>query len=160
VADILALFRRRYQPTRTSARAPTWQPPHKRFDPFALFRTRRSRMQRPAAKSWWSGLRDLFAPKRPPAPQPPEVPVLRQAGHQAPIYPDDFEAEIEEAAPARRWSEQSSPIPSEDLYLAVHGVEKSFAKRKVVKGVSLYLRRGEAVGLLGPNGAGDRKSVV
>ena len=39
-------------------------------------------------------------------------------------------------------------------YLAVHGVEKSFGGRKVVKGVTLYVRRGEAVGLLGPNGAG------
>ena len=38
--------------------------------------------------------------------------------------------------------------------LSVHGVEKSFVGRKVVKGVSLYLRQGEAVGLLGPNGAG------
>jgi lipopolysaccharide export system ATP-binding protein len=39
-------------------------------------------------------------------------------------------------------------------YLAVHGVEKSFGGRTVVKGVTLYVRRGEAVGLLGPNGAG------
>jgi lipopolysaccharide export system ATP-binding protein len=39
-------------------------------------------------------------------------------------------------------------------YLAVHGVEKSYGGRKVVKDVSLYVRRGEAVGLLGPNGAG------
>jgi lipopolysaccharide export system ATP-binding protein len=39
-------------------------------------------------------------------------------------------------------------------YLAAHGVEKSFAGRKVVKGATLYVRRGEAVGLLGPNGAG------
>jgi lipopolysaccharide export system ATP-binding protein len=39
-------------------------------------------------------------------------------------------------------------------YLAAHGVEKSFVGRKVVQGVSLYVRRGEAVGLLGPNGAG------
>jgi lipopolysaccharide export system ATP-binding protein len=39
-------------------------------------------------------------------------------------------------------------------YLAAHGVEKSFAGRTVVKGVTLYVRRGEAVGLLGPNGAG------
>ena len=39
-------------------------------------------------------------------------------------------------------------------YLAVHGVEKSFGSRQVVRGVSIYVRRGEAVGLLGPNGAG------
>ncbi|WP_159011177.1 LPS export ABC transporter ATP-binding protein [Bradyrhizobium sp. S69] len=39
-------------------------------------------------------------------------------------------------------------------YLAVHSVEKSFGKRQVVRGVSIYVRRGEAVGLLGPNGAG------
>ena len=38
--------------------------------------------------------------------------------------------------------------------LEVRGVEKSFVGRKVVKKVSLYLRKGEAVGLLGPNGAG------
>src|SRR5487761_1741132 len=38
--------------------------------------------------------------------------------------------------------------------LLVHGVEKSFVGRKVVKNVSLSLRKGEAVGLLGPNGAG------
>lgn len=44
--------------------------------------------------------------------------------------------------------------PILDRYLAVHGVEKSFGSRKVVKGASLYVRRGEAVGLLGPNGAG------
>ena len=39
-------------------------------------------------------------------------------------------------------------------YLAAHSLEKSFGTRKVVKGTSLYVRRGEAVGLLGPNGAG------
>jgi lipopolysaccharide export system ATP-binding protein len=39
-------------------------------------------------------------------------------------------------------------------YLVVHSVEKSFGKRHVVRGVSIYVRRGEAVGLLGPNGAG------
>ncbi|MBV9560075.1 MAG: LPS export ABC transporter ATP-binding protein [Bradyrhizobium sp.] len=39
-------------------------------------------------------------------------------------------------------------------FLAVHSVEKSFGSRKVVRGVSIYVRRGEAVGLLGPNGAG------
>jgi len=39
-------------------------------------------------------------------------------------------------------------------YLAVHSVEKSFGSRQVVRGVSIYVRRGEAGGLLGPNGAG------
>jgi lipopolysaccharide export system ATP-binding protein len=38
--------------------------------------------------------------------------------------------------------------------LAVHSVEKSFGSRHVVRGVSIHVRRGEAVGLLGPNGAG------
>ncbi len=38
--------------------------------------------------------------------------------------------------------------------LRAEGLEKSFKKRKVVKGVSLEVRSGEVVGLLGPNGAG------
>lgn len=41
-----------------------------------------------------------------------------------------------------------------DGWLTVHQVEKSYRNRKVVKGVSLAVGRGEAVGLLGPNGAG------
>jgi len=39
-------------------------------------------------------------------------------------------------------------------YLAAHSLEKSYGGRRVVDGVSVYVRRGEAVGLLGPNGAG------
>jgi lipopolysaccharide export system ATP-binding protein len=44
--------------------------------------------------------------------------------------------------------------PDRKGVLSVHGVEKTFVGRKVVKGVSLHVRKGEAVGLLGPNGAG------
>jgi len=61
------------------------------------------------------------------------------------------------APPADDWGdaeERAAAIAEETHFLAVHGVEKSFARRKVVKGASLYVRRGEAVGLLGPNGAG------
>jgi len=44
--------------------------------------------------------------------------------------------------------------PPREAYLATFGLEKSFGGRKVVRGPSVYVRRGEAVGLLGPNGAG------
>ncbi|HML91430.1 LPS export ABC transporter ATP-binding protein [Methyloceanibacter sp.] len=39
-------------------------------------------------------------------------------------------------------------------WLTIRSIVKSFKKRTVVRGVSLDVRRGEAVGLLGPNGAG------
>ena len=41
-----------------------------------------------------------------------------------------------------------------DGILAVYQIGKSYRSRQVVADVSLYVRRGEAVGLLGPNGAG------
>ncbi len=56
--------------------------------------------------------------------------------------------------PRRRPEGNGAAPPDRKGLLAVHGVEKSFVGRKVVKGVSLYVRKGEAVGLLGPNGAG------
>jgi lipopolysaccharide export system ATP-binding protein len=51
------------------------------------------------------------------------------------------------APPALRVLETSSG-------LSAHLLAKSYRKRPVVRGVSLHVRRGEAVGLLGPNGAG------
>jgi lipopolysaccharide export system ATP-binding protein len=55
--------------------------------------------------------------------------------------------------PRRQEGNGAAPLERKGV-LAVHGVEKTFVGRKVVKGVSLYVRKGEAVGLLGPNGAG------
>ncbi len=56
--------------------------------------------------------------------------------------------------PARRPAGSQQHRQQQVHYLAVHGIEKSYSGRKVVRGVSFYVRRGEAVGLLGPNGAG------
>jgi len=39
-------------------------------------------------------------------------------------------------------------------FLSVKNIEKSFGRKKAVKGISLDLFKGEIVGLLGPNGAG------
>jgi len=74
-----------------------------------------------------------YAPSRPSGPQ--QVAQQRAARVQQ-------ELDQRQAAAARQG------------YLAAHSVEKSFGGRMVVKGVTLYVRRGEAVGLLGPNGAG------
>ena len=41
-----------------------------------------------------------------------------------------------------------------DSGLVAHNLGKSFKQRPVVRGVSVSVQRGEAVGLLGPNGAG------
>ncbi len=50
----------------------------------------------------------------------------------------------------------SGLVPHEEGegWLTIKDIHKAFKRRKVVKGVSLSLRTGEAVGLLGPNGAG------
>ena len=45
------------------------------------------------------------------------------------------------------------PVDASDGIVAT-GLTKSYKRRPVVRGVSLTVRRGEAVGLLGPNGAG------
>jgi lipopolysaccharide export system ATP-binding protein len=67
-----------------------------------------------------------------------------------------------EVAQPPRWMANGAPASAASPqraaprsgFLAIHGVEKTFGSRQVVRGVSLYVRRGEAVGILGPNGAG------
>ncbi len=67
-----------------------------------------------------------------------------------------------QADTAQGATEQTEPLAPEpglqseagNGWLTIRSVVKSFKKRMVVRGVSLDLARGEAVGLLGPNGAG------
>ena len=94
----------------------------------------------------------------PPPPQPrgrrppdtvPQRPPAPDKGPKRPPPPETF------TPPRSRRQDENGAAPLERKgVLTVHGVEKTFVGRKVVKGVSLYVRKGEAVGLLGPNGAG------
>ena len=80
-----------------------------------------------------------------PRPQPDAN--RRASNDRAPALP--------RAQPSAKTNGAAAPrLTKRPGYLAVHSVEKSFGTRKVVRGVSIYVRRGEAVGLLGPNGAG------
>jgi len=102
-------------------------------DILALFRRQAPARKRKPASGWRVDLRPVEGPTL----EPP-----RSAG----------------AEPRRVRKDRRGPQPvrraDADGYLAAHGLEKSFGGRKVVRGTSLYVRRGEAVGLLGPNGAG------
>ncbi|WP_322514727.1 LPS export ABC transporter ATP-binding protein [Rhodopseudomonas palustris] len=77
-------------------------------------------------------------------------PVARAARHDAPLAPPT----PAQPRPRRPAATPGQHRESHSGYLAVHRIEKSFGTRKIVRGVSIYVRRGEAVGLLGPNGAG------
>jgi lipopolysaccharide export system ATP-binding protein len=108
---------------------------------------RKPQGNRPAPDRW--GMQDAFSAQ--PMTLPREsVPGMRQRPAPAPAHrrrapPPSQAPMVDESPPVME--------PTQG-YLAAHGLEKSFAGRKVVKGPSLYVRRGEAVGLLGPNGAG------
>jgi lipopolysaccharide export system ATP-binding protein len=91
-------------------------------------------------------------PPPPTEPLPPRQPLAPEV--VPPRQPPPESVAPPPARPRRRADGNGAAPAERKGVLSVHGVEKSFVGRKVVKGVSLYVRRGEAVGLLGPNGAG------
>src|SRR6185436_12440229 len=83
---------------------------------------------------------------------PPKVRSASLSGLELP-HEDRQRPRAQAPRPKANGGEAPRPIKRSG-FLAVHSVEKSFGTRQVVRGVSIYVRRGEAVGLLGPNGAG------
>jgi lipopolysaccharide export system ATP-binding protein len=84
-------------------------------------------------------------------------PLLREAPQDVAQDPAPKKNPSQPETPRPRGKAKAAAAPrlaTRAGYLAVHSVEKSFGSRHVVRGVSIYVRRGEAVGLLGPNGAG------
>jgi lipopolysaccharide export system ATP-binding protein len=96
-------------------------------------------------------------PQPRPEPPPAHRPIPAEArGTRSPSGPPGgpVRPAAGRAPPTRSREEVGARQPVREAYLATHGLEKSFGNRKVVRGTSVYVRRGEAVGLLGPNGAG------
>ncbi|WP_158667782.1 LPS export ABC transporter ATP-binding protein [Bradyrhizobium guangdongense] len=140
-------------------------------DLFSMFRRRPAKRGRPGfARQDITALGDSVAglvasPVRDAPPiardQPMRAPDQFQGDYQA-DYQADYQVETprpQAVHPVRSAAARSNGAGGPQLlkrpgFLAVHSVEKSFGSRQVVRGVSIYVRRGEAVGLLGPNGAG------
>jgi lipopolysaccharide export system ATP-binding protein len=129
MVDLLSMFRRR--------------PPKRGPQGFA-----RSRADITAL----NGIDDLMPSQMRDAP-PLSREVPRDVPH--PQAPRRASPQPEQPRPRGKTNGAAAPrLATRAGYLAVHSVEKSFGSRHVVRGVSIYVRRGEAVGLLGPNGAG------
>ncbi|RXH19693.1 LPS export ABC transporter ATP-binding protein [Bradyrhizobium guangzhouense] len=133
-------------------------------DLFSMFRRRPAKRGRPGfARQDITALGDSVGGLMP-SPVRDAPPIARdQPMHAADPYGVEAPPRLRPAAaaqpPKARPAARSNGAGGPQLlrrpgFLAVHSVEKSFGSRQVVRGVSIYVRRGEAVGLLGPNGAG------
>jgi lipopolysaccharide export system ATP-binding protein len=134
---------------------------------FPFFLRRRTKGRRePAAKDGAIGLKSMGGNISDSYTDIASLPDPAERARNRPLLPQQRERQDREWQPApqnppppvsrprRRSDANGSGPPDRNGVLSVHGVEKSFVGRKVVKKVSLHVRKGEAVGLLGPNGAG------
>src|ERR1700744_3435818 len=142
MVDILGMFRRR--PAKRSGRgfARSREDITALGDSFGNMLTSPVRDAPPIARDAVSGL------------ELAQAPTLELPREQARGQPKGQQQPRRKAKPAKPAKGNAPQLLRRPGYLAVHSVEKSFGSRQVVRGVSIYVRRGEAVGLLGPNGAG------
>jgi len=161
VLDILSLFRRkrRVPPRRRKSSSGNWRQELEKIG--GLIGSKAPAPVREAPKRY-----EPPAPVYDPPPPRYESPPLQDGPlpYDPPLQYEPSRALAEappRPAPPPRRAEPEAPrraqiarAPAKQGYLAAHSIEKTFGTRKVVKGASLYVRRGEAVGLLGPNGAG------
>jgi lipopolysaccharide export system ATP-binding protein len=134
-------------------------------DLFSMFRRRPAKRGRPGfARQDITALGDSVGGLVP-SPVRDAPPIARDQPRASDQFQGDYEADyqaepprVQSVHPLRNAAKSNGTGGPQFLkrpgFLAVHSVEKAFGSRQVVRGVSIYVRRGEAVGLLGPNGAG------
>jgi lipopolysaccharide export system ATP-binding protein len=179
VLDIFSLFRRkrRVPPRRRKASSGDWRQELEKIG--GLVGGKAPVKIAEATPRFDTPLRPEPAPRFEPAPAHLEAPPLQAppAGRDLPLQYPPLQHDPRRPQAGATAEAQLRPPPRRDLlhvpgtaqtprraeiarapakkgYLAAHSIEKTYGNRKVVKGASLYVRRGEAVGLLGPNGAG------
>ncbi len=89
-------------------------------------------------------------------PKPPEPdPDLRPTTAEAPLVASPEDGRAGAAGRVEAGGDAKLPrLVTSNSGLVADGLGKRFKKRPVLRGVSVSVQRGEAVGLLGPNGAG------
>jgi len=149
MVDILGMFRRRPAKRGRAGFARSREDITALGDSFGDMLTNPVRDAPPIARDAPLPALDLPRPHQPGVDRPPRAePRPRPKSSNKPA------ANRPASRPSRTNGSGGPQLLRRPGYLAVHSVEKSFGTRQVVRGVSIYVRRGEAVGLLGPNGAG------
>jgi lipopolysaccharide export system ATP-binding protein len=153
MVDILGMFRRRPAKRGPAGFARSREDITALGDSFGDMLTSPVRDAPPMARTAPVPVPGLELPRPQPAPEPSYEERPRAPNPQVP-NPQAPRAQAPRAQAPKTNGAAAPRFIKRPGYLAVHSVEKSFGTRQVVRGVSIYVRRGEAVGLLGPNGAG------
>jgi len=94
---------------------------------------------------------DAYVPPVPEFQLEPQPPVMQHHEEFQPAPPSAIVVDLPKPEPI---TPKKPVLVEKNSGLVINNLGKQYAKRPVVRNVSLSLQRGEAVGLLGPNGAG------
>jgi ABC-type transporter Mla maintaining outer membrane lipid asymmetry ATPase subunit MlaF len=61
--------------------------------------------------------------------------------------------------PSSRWSDSTASSPDTDVLIEFKNVHKAFGSKKILRGATFSIRRGEAVGIIGGSGTGKSTTL-
>jgi len=84
----------------------------------------------------------------------PSVPVASSAGAATPSATSSATLAGSASPASLLAAVGGAPVLSSDIVVEATGIEKSFGRLKVLRGISMTVRRGEVVCIIGPSGSG------